>query len=171
MGSSGSCHCNRLQWGRNFIVAEMHGRIVREPRDQPDASMGPQLYRCGNAVERQGLNADCPASMGPQLYRCGNRNTSGIEGGYGCVLQWGRNFIVAEMTSTSSRPTMQTPCFNGAATLSLRKSSPRVLATSISFNGAATMGLLAAMGLGGLTLQWGRNFIVAEIYPFVVGYV
>ena len=38
-----------LQWGRNFIVAEictvheMHG-LIR------DASMGPQLYRCGNQV-------------------------------------------------------------------------------------------------------------------------
>ena len=60
-----------LQWGRNFIVAEM--RLIACQRvDTGRASMGPQLYRCGNAADAaQGAGQAC-ASMGPQLYRCGN---------------------------------------------------------------------------------------------------
>ena len=38
-----------LQWGRNFIVAEI-GIGSREALDQARASMGPQLYRCGNML-------------------------------------------------------------------------------------------------------------------------
>ena len=39
----------QLQWGRNFIVAEIHmGRHWRH--SDHDASMGPQLYRCGNQL-------------------------------------------------------------------------------------------------------------------------
>ena len=87
----------RLQWGRNFIVAET-GYTLTPADPTIGASMGPQLYRCGNypvthpfaqeqirfngaatlslrklgagAARRRGLAA---ASMGPQLYRCGNR--------------------------------------------------------------------------------------------------
>ena len=85
-----------LQWGRNFIVAEIYFGIARICQ-QWRASMGPQLYRCGNLLcvtgtmstmkrfngaatlslrksvcgSRNVLNP-CTASMGPQLYRCGN---------------------------------------------------------------------------------------------------
>ena len=62
---------NTLQWGRNFIVAET--RVVGRTEDLDTlASMGPQLYRCGNCDTGQGRRLACPASMGPQLYRCGN---------------------------------------------------------------------------------------------------
>ena len=65
-------------------------------------------------------------------------------------LQWGRNFIVAEMSTIRTIGLSTTPGFNGAATLSLRKSS-------IAFAGSMTF----------QSLQWGRNFIVAEIrMPF-----
>ena len=132
------------------------------------------------------------ASMGPQLYRCGNTD-AGATPAVGIKLQWGRNFIVAEtvilQTITEARHPLQwgrnfivaetrrapatcTPCqrlqwgrnfivaetkrwrtaksrrrkcFNGAATLSLRKLTPRLRHAIIT-------------GL----LQWGRNFIVAE---------
>ena len=61
------------------------------------------------------------------------------------VLQWGRNFIVAETSRDRRRATDGSLCFNGAATLSLRKrSSPQ-----------AELGVIS-------WLQWGRNFIVAE---------
>ena len=62
--------------------------------------------------------------MGPQLYRCGN--------------------------PPYSLPLVNpADCFNGAATLSLRKYVFKLFAD------------------GGLTsLQWGRNFIVAEILEF-----
>ena len=84
--------------------------------------MGPQLYRCGNG------NARSPVSDSRALLQWGRNfivaetvtdsSGDGIEG----VLQWGRNFIVAE--------TLHERCvacgawsFNGAATLSLRKPS------------------------------------------------
>ena len=109
----------RLQWGRNFIVAETRHN-PRSLRRLVIASMGPQLYRCGNlppptrsmygiirfngaatlSLRKLAFSADVRrtflASMGPQLYRCGNTPTS------------------MRSLSTSTR-------FNGAATLSLRK--------------------------------------------------
>ena len=61
------------------------------------ASMGPQLYRCGNiGWAILGITAAF-ASIGPQLYRCGNKNTVKKGGAFHAELQWGRNFIVAEM--------------------------------------------------------------------------
>ena len=85
--------------------------------------MGPQLYRCGNGSRLRFRPRKSDASMGPQLYRCGNS-------------------IIAHAASSIF------VCFNGAATLSLRKPStlPRALSTS-------------------RLLQWGRNFIVAETPP------
>ena len=62
---------SKLQWGRNFIVAE-----TRYSHD------------C--------YGDDCKASMGPQLYRCGNSNLRHTLAVLLTWLQWGRNFIVAE---------------------------------------------------------------------------
>ena len=115
------------------------------------ASMGPQLYRCGNTCQTYmpGRTLSCfngaatlslrkwgrlallpvcqqPASMGPQLYRCGNRLGSERATLIDIVLQWGRNFIVAEMI----------------------------------------MGRFSLCRMN--VLQWGRNFIVAEILSMVV---
>ena len=107
----------KLQWGRNFIVAEIRqGVIVRRQIDI--ASMGPQLYRCGNKAKRD-------ARRYPQIQ-----------------LQWGRNFIVAEIRRTRWRCSRRS-CFNGAATLSLRKCSNLSSASQpiLSFNGAATLSL------------------------------
>ena len=82
--------------------------------------------------------------MGPQLYRCGNRLRR-------CLLasKW--------------------QCFNGAATLSLRKQpdDPAGSPPDHSFNGAATLSLRKLHAEEELpirfrVLQWGRNFIVAE---------
>ena len=87
-----------LQWGRNFIVAEMR--------------------RVAATITFQEM------------------------------LQWGRNFIVAEMQITAMPASHISRCFNGAATLSLRK----------SITGEYGHALAAE-------LQWGRNFIVAEISP------
>ena len=110
------------------------------------ASMGPQLYRCGNRWNRY-LCRFCvlEASMGPQLYRCGNisepsgnvMSLPSLQWGRNfivaetqakvkdCVdfswkLQWGRNFIVAETVAVAPRHRTGLG-FNGAATLSLRK--------------------------------------------------
>ena len=107
-----------LQWGRNFIVAEMSDPH-HEQAHPAYASMGPQLYRCGNGVVPRYGDRSTEASMGPQLYRCGNSETTLytlLDG----LLQWGRNFIVAETPSPVSSLN-SSPRFNGAATLSLRK--------------------------------------------------
>ena len=161
-----------LQWGRNFIVAEIwqrwtnsrasstcfngaatlslrkcgrgcdghhrhqgfNGAATLSLRKCPyqvvdrspliHASMGPQLYRCGNVCSGCTCRALPVASMGPQLYRCGNESkTSHYKRGL-WTLQWGRNFIVAEIPIQSSLPVRS-----------------RVL-------------------------QWGRNFIVAEMAPW-----
>ena len=109
-----------LQWGRNFIVAEMR-KPTPSRRAPACASMGPQLYRCGNAIAVYWHTIRRRASMGPQLYRCGN-----VRGGLG---GWEKR-----------------SGFNGAATLSLRKSTSRSAVTYVATQ-----------------LQWGRNFIVAEI--------
>ena len=60
-----------LQWGRNFIVAETRQEDADHLK-QVHASMGPQLYRCGNYYCESILEQLRNASMGPQLYRCGN---------------------------------------------------------------------------------------------------
>ena len=99
---SSDLHARKLQWGRNFVVAEEKAHR---------ASMGPQLYRCGNVTERAASmgpqlcrcgNGDpslsaCCASMGPQLYRCGNLAVVSTVPTRHEPLQWGRNFIVAEI--------------------------------------------------------------------------
>ena len=111
-----------LQWGRNFIVAETQalGRPLEVAHTQ--ASMGPQLYRCGNEEVRRTVQVAKTASMGPQLYRCG------------------KQYLRPKALLVAS--------FNGAATLSLRK-----------------RGASRPDDSGMVLLQWGRNFIVAETCP------
>ena len=60
-----------LQWGRNFIVAEISA-LISSIVCIFFASMGPQLYRCGNKLIKEEKDTKTMASMGPQLYRCGN---------------------------------------------------------------------------------------------------
>ena len=133
--------------------------------------MGPQLYRCGNNCLSCRSWLSCPrfngaatlslrkpckgevlgrllmdsASMGPQLYRCGNGNPALWDVHVIWLLQWGRNFIVAETSKIVCAGTHGVICFNGAATLSLRKLELPFLVPSVAS-----------------VLQWGRNFIVAE---------
>ena len=86
-----------LQWGRNFIVAEMRN-LLSLARGVTLASMGPQLYRCGNPLP---------------LIEVAKKWD---------MLQWGRNFIVAEIRPFRRTRQRARRSFNGAATLSLRKS-------------------------------------------------
>ena len=67
-----------LQWGRNFIVAEIRQDPVDGGCCYYAASMGPQLYRCGNSQHHHNRGGGRIASMGPQLYRCGNRNRRSV---------------------------------------------------------------------------------------------
>ena len=41
--------------------------------------------------------------MGPQLYRCGNLEIIETSKSLDVVLQWGRNFIVAETSTPGTR--------------------------------------------------------------------
>ena len=83
--------------------------------------MGPQLYRCGNTYR---VSLVEPAIVGLQWGR--NFIVAEIQG---CkvdiikheMLQWGRNFIVAEIHFAKTPDMMRLLRFNGAATLSLRK--------------------------------------------------
>ena len=119
--STGIWDTMSLQWGRNFIVAETRQQVP-QPGRGVRASMGPQLYRCGNPTlfmvvcaaipsfngaatlslrKREDRRArpaeDHRASMGPQLYRYGNRVRTMSSVYMITRLQWGRNFIVAEI--------------------------------------------------------------------------
>ena len=187
-----------LQWGRNFIVAE----IVRKTATAflwIAASMGPQLYRCGNVYSPAGL---ARTLMGLQWGR--NFIVAEICLGIRSImtaitmLQWGRNFIVAEMNGALDNITTDAMLQWGrnfivaeihtrGCTLSAsvrasmgpqlyrcgnRRIAPCVNPIAICFNGAATLSLRKFTKLGNkngnvyiVVLQWGRNFIVAEIRP------
>ena len=140
------------------------------------ASMGPQLYRCGNPhAPGLGHRAGRPcfngaatlslrkfvhdfgprvdqvgASMGPQLYRCGNLPT----------------------TRQLWFPVLS---FNGAATLSLRKfcGSPSLTTSTAKLQWGrnfivAEINRVTPNLSFSLLLQWGRNFIVAEMHRTVL---
>ena len=61
--------------------------------------MGPQLHRCGKRLIGHGYDLKPEASMGPQLHRCGKAERRAAWSVAPKVLQWGRNFIVAERAS------------------------------------------------------------------------
>ena len=107
-----------LQWGRNFIVAEIRHRQV--PISLP---IWLQWGRNFIVAEIRKIASPPPLTFS---------------------LQWGRNFIVAEIRLTA--PTVWWPCkssFNGAATLSLRKlrQGKEIQHGHSCFNGAATLSL------------------------------
>ena len=87
----------RLQWGRNFAVAEtelqQHDYLVRHV-----LQWGRNFAVAETSFRRAG------APRGP-------------------ALQWGRNFAVAETSDLNSNVYTSGFCFNGAATLQLRKPS------------------------------------------------
>ena len=118
-------------------------RLGNDARDSLKASMGPQLYRCGNTHCRIFCRRYLLASMGPQLYRCGNSHSFSVILRHMAVLQWGRNFIVAEILAAPPLLSWRHVRFNGAATLSLRKSMVYYgsINGTTSFNGAATLSL------------------------------
>ena len=134
------------------------------------ASMGPQLYRCGNEPRdiagSQGRTCfngaatlslrksvgmtemgerSTGASMGLQLYRCGNVVSGEKTHDMDASLQWGRNFIVAEMGQ-----------------IDLACSTIPWLQWGRNFI-VAEMERLSLYLSWAPWLQWGRNFIVAEI--------
>ena len=157
-----------LQWGRNFAVAETAPpRQVAPPRQA--ASMGPQLCSCGNLPPERATDRRSPALQWGRNFAVAEtlsfllflalflplqwgRNFAVAETSEMVkalsglmMLQWGRNFAVAETRQGCVHWRNWRQCFNGAATLQLRKRAC-----------AAWFWLLLAR------LQWGRNFAVAE---------
>ena len=115
--------------------------------------MGPQLYRCGNVVLQTAAVHQGQASMGPQLYRCGNETPGQARfNNYG-TLQWGRNFIVAEIGKRA-------------------ESQVRVKLLQWGRNFiVAEMAYITRPVDSANLLQWGRNFIVAEIVTEALGLI
>ena len=103
----------RLQWGHAFSDVETC-IISLVPGVAQVASMGPRLFRRGNAVGRRGvIGRSHDASMGPRLFRRGNDYHEEDLISYK-RLQWGHAFSDVE-TRTPTRTRRRLPrCFNGA---------------------------------------------------------
>ena len=107
--------------------------------------------------------------MGPQLHRCGKVRDAFLFFAAFSLLQWGRNFIVAESRCRAAGHSVPSRLQWGRNFI-VAESASRRIARSIShrsFNGAATSSLrkgpfTATPMLLAVLLQWGRNFIVAE---------
>ena len=129
-----------LQWGRNLSVAE--GRPLHLSHDRAAASMGPQPFGCGRALEPSDPACRRQASMGPQPFGCGrvkvrnveldNRHASMGPQPFGCGRQ------AQPVYHRQARG-----CFNGAATFRLRKACGITICQGRlkCFNGAATFRL------------------------------
>ena len=138
----------KLQWGRNFIVAEMVSSLAM--------ATGVRKLQWGRnfivaeitRISWQGGMGTPLASMGPQLYRCGNKSPGYVMNPDDDKLQWGRNFIVAETCGSATC----TVWF-----LSLQWGRNFIVAETWLHDRGDVRGVF--------TLQWGRNFIVAEIRP------
>ncbi len=109
--------------------------------------------------------------MGPQLLCCGNHAIKKAIPPADLILQWGRNFCVAEIAPEIHVARMVRDAFNGAATFVLRKfNTVRLQGSHVPpFNGAATFVLRKFSATyvhktRERCLQWGRNFCVAEIW-------
>ena len=110
-----------LQWGRNFIVAEM-SICVCHP-------LGPSTWlQWGRNFIVAEMSICVCHPLGPSTWLQWGRNFIVAEillsgGGRRRVstLQWGRNFIVAEIPTLALVYSIELYRFNGAATLSLRK--------------------------------------------------
>ena len=161
--------------GNILNVARNPVQSLPDITNAPTASMGPQLYRCGNS--EGGLQCESRravgqlASMGPQLYRCGNNGKlrvarsarlsyTPVPASMGLVAETVFFTVLSKSTRVSNLR-----CFNGAATLSLRKLS------SLSMRHQAPV--VPHLSWGPCPegshpykdlLQWGRNFIVAETW-------
>ena len=159
----------KLQWGRNFIVAEIRDCRGTEP-GALRASMGPQLYRCGNYVPttqtyswyvrlQWGRNFIVAEMLYSVLSKC-----------QAPMLQWGRNFIVAEISTISARyakvkhasmgPQLYRCGNHGAyglpAPLYQASMGPQLYRCGNYVPTTQTYSWY-------VRLQWGRNFIVAEM--------
>ena len=94
--------------------------VLIEGDDDSDASMEPQLFSCGLlsiiSIDMVGIIA----SMEPQLFSCGLCKCRWWWLLLEKLLQWSRNFSVADCRRRRRRSRKDTRGFNGAATFQLR---------------------------------------------------
>ena len=133
-----------LQWGRNFIVAETPVR-ASEPEHNQIASMGPQLYRCGNRTCRCRVPLPARCFNGATTLSLRKLAVLVVKYRQYAKLQWGRNFIVAETTLPNP-----TRALNQRASM-----GPQLYR-------CGNQSRIRGVGPPDVKLQWGRNFIVAE---------
>ena len=110
------------------------------------------------------------ASMGPQLYRCGNEPWPPSSHGWQLTLQWGRNFIVAETNrgfgchashaGASMGPQLYR-CGNLPCLPRLRRRD-HLASMGPQLYRCGNLDYTEEAQRDPYTLQWGRNFIVAE---------
>ena len=105
LGRNGIFAVAELQWGRNFIVAETTRNSAMAVAGVV-ASMGPQLYRCGNVIPMTEYYDRNKRFNGAATLSLRKHAEGVLLGKRYDELQWGRNFIVAE---TSLRCSDQLP--------------------------------------------------------------
>ena len=89
--------------GPQLVRCGKYKKPVRYKDGKTGASMGPQLVRCGKSRSSMMNEAIRQASMGPQLVRCGKLVDACKALEEACLLQWGRNLFVAERRGSPSR--------------------------------------------------------------------
>ena len=95
--------------------------VIVSLRKYVSASMGPQLYRCGNGIDGLILLLTASSLQWGRNFIVAEISDKAKDNIRWHTLQWGRNFIVAEMYHTYAAYHEDRSRFNGAATLSLRK--------------------------------------------------
>ena len=115
-----------------------------------NASMEPQLFSCGLFFNTALSYSEYDASMEPQLFSCGLMSEDDKSKDVASMLQWSRNFSVADCWQYDS-VWVGEPRFNGAATFQLR----------------IVKKLQARNDLHNL-LQWSRNFSVADCIRWIL---
>ena len=133
-----------LQWGRDQLVAEMED-LLCDVASSGVASMGPRPIGRGNADGSGAVPRGRPASMGPRPIGRGNAAEEAqralVRAGFnGAATNWSRKYWHIQICRQGHIR------FNGAATNWSRKSPVRALPIRAS-----------------LSLQWGRDQLVAEI--------
>ena len=160
-------HCHDVVWknsdsfnGAATLSLRKPGKSYGACLARKVASMGPQLYRCGNFIAMMLSGKIAIASMGPQLYRCGNLARVTAPAWPERLLQWGRNFIVAETKKGGGIPYL---IFYASMGPQLYRCGNMAIPMVFGLMGKASMGpqLYRCGNASRTQLQW-INFIVAE---------
>ena len=155
-----------LQWSRNFSVADCPSSA--RARTRVCRFNGAATFQLRIEDAMCVIRKDISASMEPQLFSCGLLIMSLSRLSSSGLLQWSRNFSVADWMSREQETVCADTRFNGAATFQLRI----VVDWPVVWddNRASMEPQLFSCGLPNLTglqntvkqLQWSRNFSVAD---------